>query len=98
MAYPHEIDDAGVVTAKNINANNQAGDPDEAVAVTGREPDQAPENTTFADRKSMAGRGVEDKSVSKSMTKDELLSEAARRGVAADDSMTKAEILDALGA
>ena len=98
MAYPHEVDDAGVVVTKNINANNQAGDPDEAEAVTGREPDTAPENTTFADRKAMASSSVENKSVSSSLTKAELLDEAARRGVQADDSMTKQEIIDAINA
>ncbi|MCA1572421.1 MAG: hypothetical protein LC798_19395 [Chloroflexi bacterium] len=50
MAYPHERDESGVVTTKNVNADNQAGDPEEAQAVTGRPNDTAPENSTFASR------------------------------------------------
>lgn len=96
MAYPHEVDDSGVVVTKNINANQAAGDPEEAAAVTGREPDTAEENTTFGSRKAISGRQVENKSVSSSMTKAELLDQAAARGVEVDDSMTKADILAAL--
>lgn len=36
--------------------------------------------------------------VSESMTKQELLDEASRRGVTADDSMTKADIISAINA
>lgn len=96
MAYPHEVDDAGVVIRKNVNANQGAGEPREKTSVTGRPSDQAPDNTTFADRKSMQGRGAENKGVSSAASKAELLDEAARRGIAVDDSMTKTELLDAL--
>ena len=98
MAYPHETDDAGVVTTKNVNANQQAGDPVEAVAVTGREPDQAPDNTTFADRKAMSSSRVENKAVGgfDAMTKDELVAEAERRGVEVASSWKKADIVAAL--
>lgn len=105
MAYPHEVDESGVVTKKNVNADNQAGDPEEAEAVTGRPNDYALvtnepalANTTFADRKAIRSSEVEDKSVSMSLTKAELLEEAANRGVEADDSMTKQEIVDAINA
>ena len=57
MAYPHETDDAGVVTKKNVNADNQAGEPEKAQAVTGRANDTpmtsekpAIANSTFAER------------------------------------------------
>ena len=98
MAYPHEVDDSGVVIRKNINADQAAGDPVEGTAVTGRPNDVAGANTTFADRKAMAASSVENKSVSMSMSKAELLDAAAAQGVAADDSMTKQEILDAINA
>ena len=51
MAYPHETDDAGVVTKKNVNADNQAGEPVESQAVTGRPNDVAPENSTLSSRR-----------------------------------------------
>jgi hypothetical protein len=63
MVYPHEVDEAGVVVRKNVNADNQAGDPEEAEAVTGRPNDlpiteQKPAlaNTTMADRKRATSR------------------------------------------
>jgi hypothetical protein len=105
MAYPHETDESGVVIRKNVNADNQAGDPEEQVAVTGRENDLGSvtndypvKNTTFADRKAMSSAQTENKAVSASKTKAELLEEAARRGVQADESMTKQEIVDAINA
>lgn len=99
MAYPHETDKSGVVTRKNPNANLPgAVDPVEAAAVAGRPNDPVPENTTFADRKAVTSAQAENKSVSMSMNKDELLAEAASRGVAVDDSMTKEQIIDAINA
>lgn len=99
MAYPHEIDESGVVTTKNPNANQPgAVDPVEAAAVTGRPNDPTPENTTFADRKAMTAAQAENKSVSSALRKDELIDEAARRGIAVDDSMTKQDIIDAINA
>lgn len=73
----------------------------EAQAVTGREADAVPENTSFADR---AKRGTaENKAVQDAeakslddMTKAELLDEADRRGVDVNKSATKPEIIDAL--
>jgi crotonobetainyl-CoA:carnitine CoA-transferase CaiB-like acyl-CoA transferase len=73
----------------------------EGQAVTGREADPVPRNTSFADR---AKRGsAENKQVQASeakslddMTKDELIDEADRRGVEVAKSWTKGEILDAL--
>lgn len=81
------------------------GDPDpsqwdEAVAVTGREADAVPSNTTFADRARGQNKAVQS-SEAKSlddMTKAELLDEADARGVEVNRSATKAEILHALNA
>lgn len=57
MAYPHEVDDTGVVVKKNPEADNQAGDPEKAEAVTDRPndvplvtPQPALANSTFASR------------------------------------------------
>lgn len=99
MAYPHEVDDSGVVTQKNINANQAAGDAEEAEAVTGREADTAPVNSTFRDRaenRMVSGDQTDSKSVS-SMTKAELQAEADRRGVEVASGATKQDIIDALG-
>ena len=75
---------------------------DEAQAVTGREPDTAPENSTFATRAKQVQSG-ENKAVQASeakslddMTKAELQAEADRRGVDVPASATKAEIRAAL--
>lgn len=104
MAYPHEVDDSGVVTRKNVNADNQAGDPVQADTVTGRANDlgsvtQEPAlaNSTFRDRAEnrMVSSG-EGKSLS-SMTKAELQAEADSRGVEIPSGATKAEMLEALG-
>lgn len=106
MAYPHEVDDSGVVITKNVNANNQAGDPEEAQAVTGRandlgsvtnEPTVA--NSTFRDRaenRMVSGTEAQTKDLS-SMTKAELQAEADRRGVEIPSGATKAEMVEALG-
>ena len=97
MAYPHEVDEAGVVTAKNVNANQQAGDPVEAQAVTGRANDPVPANSTFRERaENRMVSSAEGKSLS-SMTKAELQDEADRRGVEIPSGATKAELLEALG-
>lgn len=82
MAYPHDTDDAGVVTRKNPNADQAAGDPEEAQAVTGRANDlgsvtskPALENSTFASRrrgtttKAVEDDDAENKAVRKSSTK-----------------------------
>lgn len=98
MAYPHETDERGVVTKKNPNANQPAAAPVEATAVTSRATDPVPANTTFADRKAVTSAQAENKSVTMSMNKDELLTEAARRGITADDSMTKEQIIEAINA
>ena len=93
--------------AKNhADTYQRHGDPDaskwdEAQAVTGRQPDTAPDNSTFATRKQM--QSAENKAVSASeskslddMTKDELIDEADRRGVDVAKSWSKGDILDAL--
>lgn len=73
----------------------------EAQAVTGREADTVPQNTSFADR--AKGGTAENKAVQSAeakllddMTKAELIDEADRRGVDVNKSSTKAEILDTL--
>lgn len=74
----------------------------EAEAVTDREADAVPDNTTFADR-AKAG-AAENKQVQSSeaktlddMTKAELLDLAAEREIEGRSNMTKAELVDALG-
>lgn len=57
MADPHEYDQQGVIVRKNVNADNQAGDPEEATPVTGRPADKPPANSTLAERAKAAGRG-----------------------------------------
>lgn len=85
MAYPHETDDTGVVIRKNPNADQAAGDPEEAQAVTGRAndlgsvtPKPALDNSTFAARakarqqsrtKAVEGDEAENKAVKRSRKK-----------------------------
>lgn len=81
------------------------GDPDtskwdEAVAVTGREADAVPDNSTFAARAKRSGankavQSSEAKSLD-GMTKAELLDMAANRDIDGRSSMTKAELVAAL--
>ncbi len=82
MAYPHETNEDGVVTRRNPNADQAAGDPEEAQTVTGRAndlgsvtPKPALENSTFGARsqarnpRTKAVQEAEDKSVKRRSTK-----------------------------
>jgi hypothetical protein len=85
MAYPHETDETGVVTRKNVDADQAAGDPEEVQAVTGRAndlgsvtPKPALDNSTFAARakarqsattKAVEGDEAENKAVKRSRKK-----------------------------
>lgn len=108
MAYPHEVDDAGVVVRKNVDADNQAGDPTEVQAVTGRANDlksskQEPAlaNSTFASRgKAVSPSQAENKAVGglDSMTKAELQAYASDHNIGGvdQDSQTKAEMIETI--
>lgn len=57
MAYPHKVDEQGVVTEKNPDAGQPAEPPVEAPAVTGRPADDPTANSTFAERAKAARDG-----------------------------------------
>lgn len=81
------------------------GDPDpsqwdKAEAVTGRESDTAPANTSFADRAKQSGgnravQSAEGKSFD-DMTKDELYEIATDRDIEGRSSMSKPQLIKAL--
>lgn len=82
MANPHETDESGVVVNKNPDADNQAGEPEEAQAVTGRPndlkiTDQKPalENSSFAARRK-AREAAEKKAVSSTEAENKAVASA----------------------
>lgn len=86
MAYPHETDDAGVVTKKNVNADNQAGEPEKAQAVTGRANDTpmtsekpAIANSTFAERAKAAKKPAAKKAVDDDTAENKTMSSTRTR-------------------
>lgn len=66
-----KFDENGVLVERALGSD-AAGEAEEAEAVTGREPDEAPENSTFAERAKARGKAVqsaENKAVSKTSKK-----------------------------